>query len=64
MSVNETGAECTFCGDYNCSYLCVGCVLKILMSTGLSLDKSISILKEQNGITIDDYIIEEIKRIS
>lgn len=31
-------------------------------STGLSLNESISILKEKHGITIDDYIIEEIKR--
>lgn len=61
MSINETGAECTKCGDYNCTYLCLGCVIRLLMVAGLSLDKSIQITKME-GIYLDDYIIDEIKR--
>lgn len=62
MSVNETGASCTNCGDYNCTYLCIGCVIRILLSIGKNLDECKNILTTHNGIIIDNYILDEITR--
>ena len=61
MSVNETGADCTLCGSYNCSYLCVPCVLAMLIEAGNSEDKAIHQLKN-HGISIEPYELEEVRR--
>ena len=61
MSVNDTGADCTCCGSYNCSYLCLSCVLTMLLFAGVEEAKAIDLLKE-HGIELDQIEIEEARR--
>ena len=32
MSINESGAECSICGSYNCEYICTECLAEFLMA--------------------------------
>lgn len=59
MSVNETGAECSNCGTYNCGYLCYECVGLLLYKLGFSIEKVIEILKTQD-IKLESWEIEGI----
>lgn len=60
MSINETGAECSECGSYNCGYLCFSCVATILVNAGNTLDMALSILKKHD-ITLEPFEIDEVK---
>jgi hypothetical protein len=61
MSVNDTGADCTICGSYNCSYICTECLLVILLQLGIDETKALKILAN-HWIELEPYQIDEAKR--
>lgn len=61
MGINESGAECSNCGSYNCGYLCYACVTEILLDVGIGYDSAITILRKWN-IELEDYEINDIRQ--
>lgn len=61
MSVNDSGAECSQCGSYNCEYLCTECVLELLLEVGIPKDKALTAL-ENKGIELEEWQIKEVEK--